>query len=297
MYWKMHMTQGRKTKINVIQFHSSNGFIYLWLILIPCSVIINFYKYFLSFFIPGTALDVWNHYSKIGTYWIFMQWDNMTHDHDFWSLLTKTRLMYETNNCISKYIMKWRMLRQYQIYIYNTAVNMMVMWHALWWLGSLTRSCIHMFGHSLGKSAGKWRRVLPVVKNVTKTFTKNHEWWLITLYYVLEPKIDISIQILYFYVDSNYILTLIAKFMGPTSGPPGSCRPQMGPMLAPWTLLLGYACTNLRSDADLYFVWPDNTECYAGILWQRTSHNGVKYARRRIDTVDASYTAQYYTIS
>ena len=34
--------------------------------------------------------------------------------------------------------------------------------------------------------------------------------------------------------------TQIAKFMGPTCGPPGSCRPQMGPMLAPWTLPLGY---------------------------------------------------------
>ena len=31
----------------------------------------------------------------------------------------------------------------------------------------------------------------------------------------------------------------IAKFMGLTWGSPGSCRPQMGPMLAPWTLLLG----------------------------------------------------------
>ena len=31
----------------------------------------------------------------------------------------------------------------------------------------------------------------------------------------------------------------IARFMGPTWGPPGSCRPQMGPMLAPWTLLSG----------------------------------------------------------
>ena len=27
--------------------------------------------------------------------------------------------------------------------------------------------------------------------------------------------------------------------MGPTWGPPGSCRPQMGPMLDPWILLLG----------------------------------------------------------
>ena len=34
--------------------------------------------------------------------------------------------------------------------------------------------------------------------------------------------------------------TQIAKFMGPTWGPPGSCRPQMGPMLSPWTLLSGY---------------------------------------------------------
>ena len=31
----------------------------------------------------------------------------------------------------------------------------------------------------------------------------------------------------------------IAKFMGPTRGPIGSCRPQMDPMLASWTLLSG----------------------------------------------------------
>ena len=35
-------------------------------------------------------------------------------------------------------------------------------------------------------------------------------------------------------------LSQIAKFMGPTWGPPESCRPQMGPMLVPWTLLSGY---------------------------------------------------------
>ena len=34
----------------------------------------------------------------------------------------------------------------------------------------------------------------------------------------------------------------IAKFMGPTWGPPGSYWPQMGPMLAPGTFLLG-TCT------------------------------------------------------
>ena len=45
---------------------------------------------------------------------------------------------------------------------------------------------------------------------------------------------------------SNFLLlafslcTRIARFVGPTWGPPGSCRPQMGPVLVPWTLLSGY---------------------------------------------------------
>ena len=30
-----------------------------------------------------------------------------------------------------------------------------------------------------------------------------------------------------------------SKFLRPTRGPPGSWRPQMGPMLAPWTLVSG----------------------------------------------------------
>ena len=35
------------------------------------------------------------------------------------------------------------------------------------------------------------------------------------------------------------VTSQIAKFLGPTWGPPGSYRPQMGPMLAPGTLLSG----------------------------------------------------------
>ena len=38
----------------------------------------------------------------------------------------------------------------------------------------------------------------------------------------------------------------IAKFMGLTLDPPGSCRPQMGPMLTPWTSLSGM-CSMFRS--------------------------------------------------
>ena len=36
------------------------------------------------------------------------------------------------------------------------------------------------------------------------------------------------------------IISQIARFMGPSWGPPGSCRSQMSPMLAPWTLLSGF---------------------------------------------------------
>ena len=36
--------------------------------------------------------------------------------------------------------------------------------------------------------------------------------------------------------------TLMARFMGPTWGPSGAARTQVGPMLALWTLLAGYQC-------------------------------------------------------
>ena len=45
----------------------------------------------------------------------------------------------------------------------------------------------------------------------------------------------------YFYesIDSYTFKSQRARFMGSTWGPPGSCRPQMDPMLAPWILLSG----------------------------------------------------------
>ena len=41
-----------------------------------------------------------------------------------------------------------------------------------------------------------------------------------------------------------FIITQIASFTLPTWDPPGSCRPQVGPMLVPWTLLSGKKCVN-----------------------------------------------------
>ena len=45
----------------------------------------------------------------------------------------------------------------------------------------------------------------------------------------------------------------IARFTRPIWGPPGSCRPQMGPILAPWTLLSG-----AQSIITRYFTWNNN---------------------------------------
>ena len=42
--------------------------------------------------------------------------------------------------------------------------------------------------------------------------------------------------------DNQCLCTLIARFMGPTWGPSGADRTQVGPILAPWTLLSGYIC-------------------------------------------------------
>ena len=43
----------------------------------------------------------------------------------------------------------------------------------------------------------------------------------------------------YCVLDKHGIPSLIARFMGPTWGPSGADRTQVGPTLAPWTLLFG----------------------------------------------------------
>ena len=55
-----------------------------------------------------------------------------------------------------------------------------------------------------------------------------------------------------FIMEAQWISTTpqIEKFMGPTWGPPGSCRHQMGPMLAPRILLLW---TKYNNNSTSYF--------------------------------------------
>ena len=48
----------------------------------------------------------------------------------------------------------------------------------------------------------------------------------------------------------------VAKFTRPASAPPGSYRPQMGPMLAPWTLLSGVYLWDLCISYGASHRWP-----------------------------------------
>ena len=71
------------------------------------------------------------------------------------------------------------------------------------------------------------------------------------------------------------IATQKAKFMGPTWGPPGSCRPQMGPMLAPRTLLSGNSSVLVKYAYDRKFItmWYSIDTIMISFLSNITTHN------------------------
>ena len=91
----------------------------------------------------------------------------------------------------------------------------------------------------------------------------------------------------------------IAKSMRPTWDPPGSCRPQMGHMLAPWALLSGVS--NLTSDIKhLVLIIPDtwNINIHMDrILWAAILY--IKYNRYLVwvDTLCITLTFQNNSIS
>ena len=57
-------------------------------------------------------------------------------------------------------------------------------------------------------------------------------------------------------------LSQIIRLMRPTWGPPGSCRPHMGPMLAPWTLLSGVLCCCYCT-----ILWPGHLQALRDYVW------------------------------
>ena len=61
--------------------------------------------------------------------------------------------------------------------------------------------------------------------------------------------------------------TQIAKFMGPTWDPSGSCRPQMGPLLAPWTLLSGNVLLTSKRCLELIIFAKRGDAAQSTIWW------------------------------
>ena len=56
-------------------------------------------------------------------------------------------------------------------------------------------------------------------------------------------KMIVALQYRSKHSSTGTVGTLMARFMGPTWGPSGTDRTQVGPMLAPWTLLSGESST------------------------------------------------------
>ena len=63
----------------------------------------------------------------------------------------------------------------------------------------------------------------------------------------------------YGHIKTKKRTTLIARFMGPTWGPSGADRTQVGPMLVPWTLLSG------NENASLFY----GIYCMSGVFCQK----------------------------
>ena len=61
-------------------------------------------------------------------------------------------------------------------------------------------------------------------------------------------------------------ITLIAGFMGPTWGPSGADRAQMGPMLAPWPLLSGHGSNGPIRTQIFSSWWRHQMETFSALL-------------------------------
>ena len=67
-----------------------------------------------------------------------------------------------------------------------------------------------------------------------KRFIHIHKYLL--MFKVIAIQLTVMVMIIMAPLETSLIVDFL---MGPTWGTPKSCRPQMGPMLAPWTLFLG----------------------------------------------------------
>ena len=61
--------------------------------------------------------------------------------------------------------------------------------------------------------------------------------------------------IYYVMSHAHQVASVIARFMRPTWGPSGADMTQVGPMLAPWTLLSGITCHSLHINHSITMPW------------------------------------------
>ena len=111
---------------------------------------------------------------------------------------------------------------------------------------------------------------IEILVHIYPTFLRQNEYTLPGGYYIMDNPYTLAGT---WYCMSSQI----TKFMGPTWGPPGSCRPQMVPMLVPRTLLSG-TCPQFTSS-----IWwmlqpqtpgryPSTGSCGEGWNLQRNTH-------------------------
>ena len=93
---------------------------------------------------------------------------------------------------------------------------------------------------------------------------------------------------------SSRSITLIARLMGLTWGPSGADRTQVGPMLAPWTLLSGYTCNGILTSRQRQAgtFWP----CY-NIAHYSTIWHGDRQRKRNKTKAAHTYSNQSPNIS
>ena len=81
-----------------------------------------------------------------------------------------------------------------------------------------------------GPVTNNWKKGTSNIKVINIIVTEYHSQRFNTYHNVIPGVDTISVYLL-------YLRTQITKFMGPTWGPPGSCRPHVGPTLAPGTFI------------------------------------------------------------
>ena len=105
--------------------------------------------------------------------------------------------------------------------------------------------------------------------------------------YYLTWKVSLSVWFMLWYAGSCWwhVFTQIARFMGPTWGPPGSCRPQLGPMLTPCMLLSGRLWLHYITFHECHiFHCFSSTACAGSVATSKAS-------TLRIDQIHNSYNA------